>query len=166
MANIAELMLEEVNGQAAESLKNLTDVLGRVVTDLAERVVDADRRVARNKFTLARAEEKIVAEKGARAAVEEANHRLKEQFHQLKEQFHQLKEQFHQSNADALKQMHIKVDGQLHSTMVWKRHSPTVFVNVHPSSGLKAPAAPGKQGGQQESQCSVCGTGLKRKRGA
>jgi hypothetical protein len=189
MANIAELMLEEVNGQAAESLKNLTDVLGRVVTDLAERVADADREVARNEFTLARAEEKIVAEKGARAAVEEANHRLKEQFHQLKEQFDQLKEQFHQSNADALKQMHIKVDGQLHSTMVWKRHSPMVFVNVHPSSGshvvllpkhdgkseggqpayqcsvcgagLKAPAAPGKQGGQPEYQCSVCGAGLK-----
>jgi DNA-directed RNA polymerase subunit RPC12/RpoP len=194
MANIAELMLEEVNGQAAKSLKNLTDVLGRVVTDLAERVVDADRRVARNKFTLARAEEKIVAEKGARAAVEKANHLLKEQFHQLKEQFHQ-------SNADALKQMHIKVDGQLHSTMVWKRHSPMVLVTVHPSSGshvvllpehdgkseggqpayqcsvcgagLKAPAGPEKQGGQPEYQCSVCGAVVtdpaalaKRKRGA
>jgi hypothetical protein len=154
-----------------------------------ERAVIAERRLVRFEFTLARAAEALVVEKGKRAALETALACARARLAAAELSANQLKEQLQQSNADALKKMHIKVDGKLHSTMVWKRHSPRVLVTVHPSSGshvvllpehdgkseggqpayqcsvcgagLKAPAAPGKQGGQPEYQCSVCGAGLK-----
>ena len=152
--HVTEEMLKRVNDRAAEIVQHQGQC----------------HQGQRFEFTLARAAEALVAEKGARAALETALACARARFAAAELSANQLKEQLQQSNADALKKMHIKVDGQLHSTMVWKRHSPMVFVNVHPSSGshvVLLPKHDGKsEGGQQEYQCSVCGTGLKRKRGA